>query len=389
MPRHAPFYGGLACGAGALILGLWLVPEYAISLGSNALFAQELVVNGNFEHENICIEYNQTCSPDGWRNTAFLPFGYQRQPIAGHEGVHYLPMVVEDIGVPNFRTYWQTMLKCSMEKGATYKISFYASSLGAAFIPGNLALLFSPVEITQRRVWPIMVKPSVQVTAKNVTTFKKSDWVKVDLEYVANGNEQFLALGNFLTDEEMTRHRKPKSQKVTYCVDELSVMKAGDSVSCQPSYKVQEWLAGRLRHTPVYEEPAIVKKTPVVTKPKPEPVKETRIDTLVLQDVLFKFDSGSLTPAASVILDTIVAKLQQRTFKRIRVEGHTDSLGTDAYNLDLSGRRANSVMQYFIKKGMDTQLLAAEGKGETQPVATNQSDEGRRRNRRVEILVEY
>src|SRR5215212_9795264 len=93
----------------------------------NSLFAQELVVNGNFEHENICIEYNQTCSPDGWRNTAYLPFGYQRQPIAGHEGIHYLPMVVEDVGVPNFRTYWQTMLRCSMQKGATYKISFYAS----------------------------------------------------------------------------------------------------------------------------------------------------------------------------------------------------------------------------------------------------------------------
>lgn len=357
----------------------------------NALFSQELIVNGNFEHENICIEYNQSCSPEGWRNTAYLPFGYQRQPTGGHEGVHYLPMVVEDIGVPNFRTYWQTMLKCSLQKGVTYKISFYASALGAQFIPENLGLLFSPVEVTQRKVWPIMVKPSVQVKNKDVTSFKKSDWVKVDVEYTANGNEQFLVLGNFYTDNEMTRHRKPKSQKVTYCVDELSVKRDGDSTACDPSYAVQEWLAGRLRHTPYFGEPAVVKNTPVATKPQPqpEPVKETRIDTLVLQDVLFRFDSGSLTPAASGVLDTIVAKLQQRNFKKIRVEGHTDSLGTDEYNLDLSGRRANSVMQYFIKKGMDTNLIAAEGKGEAHPVATNQSDEGRRRNRRVEILVEY
>jgi outer membrane protein OmpA-like peptidoglycan-associated protein len=355
-------------------------------LSSNVLLAQELVVNGNFEHENICIEYNQTCSPDAWRNTAYLPFGYQKQPIAGHEGVHYLPMVVEDVGVSNFRTYWQTVLKCPLQKGANYKISFYASSLGAQFIPSNLGLHFSQAEIMQRKVWPIMIKPAVQVRERDVTYIKKSDWVKVEIDYTATGNEQFLVLGNFLPDHEMTRHRKPKSQKVTYCVDELSVKKIGDSTVCEPSTAAQQWLAGRLRHTPnPYEQP-IVKKQPPVT---PAPVAAPRIDTLVLQDVLFKFDSGSLTPAASLVLDTIVARLQQRPFKKIRVEGHTDSLGTESYNLDLSGRRANSVMQYFVGKGMDTKLIQAEGKGELRPVATNKSDEGRRRNRRVEILVEY
>lgn len=356
-------------------------------ISSNVLFAQELVVNGNFEHENICIEYNQTCSPEGWRNTAYLPFGYQKQPIAGHEGVHYLPMVVEDVGVPNFRTYWQTVLICPLEKGANYKISFYASALGAQFIPSNLGLHFSATEAKQRKVWPIMIKPSVQVKEQYVTHIKKSDWVKVEVEYTATGNEQFLVLGNFLTDDEMTRHRRPKSQKVTYCVDELSVKKIGDSAMCVPTKEVQQWLAGRLRHTPnPYEEP-IVKK--VVAPPPAAPVAEPRIDTLVLQDVLFKFDSGSLTPAASQVLDTIVAKLQRKPYKKIRVEGHTDSLGTASYNLDLSGRRANSVMQYFIMKGMDTNLIHAEGKGESHPVATNRSDEGRKRNRRVEILVEY
>lgn len=359
---------------------------------SNVLLGQELVVNGNFEHENICIEYNQSCSPEGWRNTAYLPFGYQKQPIAGHEGVHYLPMVVEDVGVSNFRTYWQTVLRCPLQKGQVYSITFYASSLGAQFIPANLALHFSEAEIRQRRVWPIMIKPSVQVRERNITYFKKSAWVKVELEYTATGNEQFLVLGNFLTDDEMTRHRKPKSQKVTYCVDELSVKKLGDSVACAPSLAAQEWLAGRLRHTfNPYEKP-VVKKSPPAAPPLAQPTPPAaapRIDTLVLQDVLFKFDSGSLTPAASQVLDTIVARLQKRPYKKIRVEGHTDSLGTASYNLDLSGRRANSVMQYFIRKGMDTAVISAQGKGELYPVATNKSDEGRRRNRRVEILVEY
>ncbi len=353
----------------------------------NAMFAQELIVNGGFEDENICTEYNQTCSPEGWRNTASLPFGYQHQSVKGYQGVHYLPMVVEDVGVSNFRTYWQTRLKCPMQKGTVYKISFYVGALGAKFIPSNLALYFSPAEVNQLKVWPIRVQPSVKLTRNNISAISQSEWLRVDAEYTANGDEQFLVVGNFNTDQEMTRHRKPQSQKVTYCIDELSVKKPGDAGTCEPRPEVLEWLAGRSRHTPIGYEP-VVRKSPPVPQPAPV-VKENRIDTLVLQDVLFKFDSGSLTPAASQVLDTIVTRLQQKPYRKIRVEGHTDSLGTESYNLDLSGRRATSVMQYFIRKGMDTNLIEAEGKGESQPIAPNKSDEGRRKNRRVEILVEY
>ncbi|HEY0677172.1 MAG TPA: OmpA family protein [Chitinophagaceae bacterium] len=362
----------------------WLL---LLLLYGNTLPAQELIVNGGFEHENICIEYEQTCSPEGWRNTAHLPFGYQRQPIKGFTGEHYLPMVVEDLGVSNFRTYWQTRLRCPLQKNITYKISFYANALGAKFIESNLALYFSPVEVKQMRVWPIKVQSVVSITSHNITEIKKSDWLKVSIEYTAKGDEQFLAVGNFNTDQEMQKHKRPKSQKVIYCVDDLSLTQAGDTVICEPKEEVLEWLSVRLRHTPVNQQPRIVKKTPIaIEQPTPAP---TRIDTLVLPDVLFRFDSGSLTPAASYILDTIADRLRNVTYKRIRIEGHTDSLGSDDYNLDLSGKRARSVMQYFIGKGINNRVIGAEGKGEHYPVATNSSDEGRRKNRRVEILVEY
>ena len=377
--------------------------------------AQELIINGDFEQENICIEYEQTCSPVAWRNTAHLPFGYQRQPIKGFNGEHYLPMVVEDVGVNNFRTYWQTRLKCALEKGVKYRITFYANALGASFIPENLGLYFSNNEVKQRRVWPIQVNPSVTISQRQVTSIKKSDWVKVELAYTATGDERFLALGNFRTDNEMQRHRRPRSQKVTYCVDGLSVQKAGqvpdavhsanaadgrtggdagNAADCQPSDEVRAWVEVRLRHTPGMNDESLVRRpAPVELVEKDTTVtvarEVKRIDTLVLEDVLFKFDSGSLTLAAEQVLDTIVNKLRRFPYKSIRVEGHTDSLGTDTYNLDLSSRRARSVMQYFLLKGINTNVITSEGKGEQFPVTTNKTAQGRQRNRRVEILLEY
>ena len=72
----------------------------------------------------------------------------------------------------------------------------------------------------------------------------------------------------------------------------------------------------------------------------------------------------------------------------VRIVGHTDSVGTDAYNQQLSERRALSVARYLESKQVDSMRLATAGKGETQPIAPNASDGGRQANRRVEIYVE-
>jgi outer membrane protein OmpA-like peptidoglycan-associated protein len=359
----------------------------AMMLCCTAMHAQELIINGSFDEENICTEYTMPCSPAAWQSAAHFPFGYQRAVVKPFKGAHYLPMVVEDVGVLNFRTYWQTRLKCSMQKGAVYKISFYVGAIGSKFIPSNLAILFSATEIVQYKIAPIDKQPSVLLTPSNVSGIKKSEWLMVTVDHTATGEEKFMVIGNFNRDERMTRHKKPVSQKVTYCIDELSVKKIGDSASCGMTPEVTDWLAVKDRHTaPFYQKPVVKKDTPA--RP-PVVVQPPRIDTLVLQDVLFKFDSGNLTPGAAQILDTIVNKLQQTSFKRIRIEGHTDSLGTDAYNLDLSARRARSVMEYLTRKGLASSSVESTGKGEAQPVAGNNTEEGRRRNRRVEILIEY
>ncbi|MBY8937498.1 OmpA family protein [Pseudomonas fluorescens] len=125
-----------------------------------------------------------------------------------------------------------------------------------------------------------------------------------------------------------------------------------------------------------------------VTEKVPEPVPQTEVITLSdAGNVLFDFDKSDLTPAAKAQLDTLMDKLRNADVVSIKVIGHTDSKGSDAYNQALSERRASSVAAYLLSQGLAPDKLTSEGRGESEPVADNASDEGRAQNRRVELHI--
>jgi len=105
-------------------------------------------------------------------------------------------------------------------------------------------------------------------------------------------------------------------------------------------------------------------------------------------EVMFRYDEATLLPRAKEKLDTVAEALQNLgPDQQFVIEGHTDARGGDAYNRDLSRRRAEAVRVYLIAKGVDPDRIVASGKGEANPVASNQNPEGRANNRRVEIVV--
>ncbi len=108
---------------------------------------------------------------------------------------------------------------------------------------------------------------------------------------------------------------------------------------------------------------------------------------LTLGDVLFATGSASLKPGASSNLDRLVAFLDKYPGRDATIEGHTDSVGSDAYNQQLSQSRADSVRDYITGMGIEPTRLTSIGKGESEPVASNESAAGRQQNRRVEIVI--
>ena len=127
----------------------------------------------------------------------------------------------------------------------------------------------------------------------------------------------------------------------------------------------------------------------VVEEPKPtvqEAVEE--INKSFKADALFDFDSAKIRPDAIPILDKAVAWLNEFPTVKGVIEGHTDSRGSEEYNQGLSERRAKAVYDYLVDKGINKFRLTYKGYGESRPVATNETDEGRQLNRRIVLVLD-
>jgi OOP family OmpA-OmpF porin len=117
-------------------------------------------------------------------------------------------------------------------------------------------------------------------------------------------------------------------------------------------------------------------------RPAPSSVRQA---VVIQADALFDFDKSVLRPDGRKAIDDALAKLGGVDLEMVIATGHTDSVGTPQYNQRLSERRAAAVKDYLASKGIPASKITTIGKGESQPVATNKTAEGRQKNRRVDI----
>ena len=117
----------------------------------------------------------------------------------------------------------------------------------------------------------------------------------------------------------------------------------------------------------------------------PAPAVATKVTYAA--DAFFDFDKSVLKPEGKAKLDDLVSKVKGINLEVIIAVGHTDSVGSDAYNQKLSVKRSDAVKAYLVSKGIEKNRVYTEGKGEKQPVADNKTAAGRSKNRRVEIEV--
>ncbi|EJL83222.1 outer membrane protein/peptidoglycan-associated lipoprotein [Polaromonas sp. CF318] len=140
---------------------------------------------------------------------------------------------------------------------------------------------------------------------------------------------------------------------------------------------------------PAMAPAAPVAATPAApARPGPAPVAPPAATKVTYAaDAFFDFNKSVIKPEGKAKLDDLVGKIKDINLEVIIAVGHTDSVGSDAYNQKLSVRRSEAVKAYLVSKGIEKNRVYTEGKGEKQPVADNKTAEGRAKNRRVEIEV--
>lgn len=157
------------------------------------------------------------------------------------------------------------------------------------------------------------------------------------------------------------------------------------SLPAGKNYGIAVKKEGYLFHSENFDIPASAAYQEVV---KDIELKNVKVGSkIVLKNIFFDFDRATLRPESTNELERLTALLNEVPSLKIEISGHTDSKGSDDYNLKLSSNRAQTVVDYLIAKGISKDRLKAAGYGETKPIDTNDTDEGRQNNRRTEFEI--
>jgi len=186
-------------------------------------------------------------------------------------------------------------------------------------------------------------------------------------------------------------------------IDELSnaraaiaAAKAAGAEQCAPKLQAEAvanlyWAAHELTENDIHPDENAELVATAESKAKAaraKAAKGCKPEIIKLDGVRFHNDSAKITPAAAAILDKAVNTLKRRSDIKVEVAAHTDSSASDAYNIDLSNRRAASVKDYLASHGIDKTRLTSKGYGESSPIASNATKAGRAQNRRVELRIQ-
>lgn len=284
----------------------------------------------------------------------------------------------------DYREFLLTQLMSPLTGGVKYDLTFYLSladysratieQIGVCFLKGSVTYTSSGY-ITGLK--PIHIKINEEVGADTV------EWHKITLEYKAKGGEQFLLIGSF--DEgkiEATNVKAPKNShtRINQRTDRDAYYYIDDvSIRMQPPVYVAKF------DTIVVAKVDTIKPT-VFNSTKP-PLEEVLDKPLILNNVLFETGEAVLLPQSYPELDSVIVYLNNKSLLKIEISGHTDSKGNETVNLTLSEKRAKAVADYLVSKRIEPTRITSKGYGSQKPIATNETEEGRKLNRRVEFML--
>jgi outer membrane protein OmpA-like peptidoglycan-associated protein len=346
------------------------------------LCAQNLLMNGSFEEENICMEYEKNCAPEGWISTSLYADYFFDDSVNAFDDRHFTGLIIARSDRPQLRNFLRSRLLCGLRKGAQYRLQFYIRSRHNVL--DSVGIYFSAKDFLYQK--DRIANSSPQLFVKADSTLRRSEaWQKVNLLYTASGDENFINIGDFKRRGHDFKNGRPDLNQGYYLfLDKISLvaLNANEKICDNAEETREDEYAFNPRHDKLDRLIYTYTKNP----PPVEPLSKTvvqRIDTLVIPDVLFATASYALNATANTVLDSFLRTAAQVRVDSVVVEGHTDNQGSLVSNQKLSENRAVSVAGY-LQRHLRSNIFTR-GWASQRPAAENRTPAGRQKNRRVEI----
>jgi OmpA-OmpF porin, OOP family len=304
-----------------------------------------------------------TASPDVYGPGVRVPSDWSEKGFGKqtpHTGKSMIGITVYGCvnGKPHCREYVEIQMAEPLVEGQNYEVSYWACPLEKSMYSNNLGAYFS-VKPIDRKTDEILVRNAQIQSNSLVKPQKKGQWTKVISTFVATYEAEHIVIGNF-NDDNNTIVESSGADGYNYAyyyIDDVTV-----------------------RKIPPFKKPPI-KKDDLSLIPLEKGKK------ILLKNIYFEFDKAELMPRSYVELNKLLTIMKGNPTLCIEIAGHTDSDGSDDYNNNLSQKRAEAVMTFLKAQGVSAKRLQAKGKGEAHPIASNDTDEGKAENRRVEFEV--
>ena len=305
-------------------------------------------------------------------NTPSNEFGYQK-PI---EGSCYAGFIAYGAG-RDYKEYLQTKLSSALVSGQSYCLHFNFSLADYSMWQANkLGVVFSEREIRSKKTTSLKSNTVIYFLMDSVSKFDTTHWISACYYFTATEASNYFSLGGFEVDKPLYRKIKYDPRKKNrpknfayYYVDNISLYPVSDSINCNCSVKGKVFLKQKKQDIPVVE------KTGLTLHEKP----------FILKTILFDVDHYTLLPSSYKELDSLVTYLKENKTLNLEIAGHTDSSGDEMHNQKLAEARATAVANFLIEQQIDKKRISHIGYGSKRPLYTNDTEEHKKSNRRVEI----
>lgn len=366
----------------------------------NQVSAQNLIVNGGFEDTNICREFNSPCAPEAWFRIPSQGLAATRNLPKPVEGNRFDMVVVETFDDPVItRKYLYTWLPCPLEKGASYKLSFYLNPARKNTFRLGICVTNQRIKLEDYRLQNN--KPTLLLTEASVVEKSFDGWQKVEAVFTANGGESYISFGNFNPYPILRDNSDKRRIELKYLLDQVELVPLDRTYQPCPDREknIDNLYAYAYRHTDTvltFTTPEPIETLAETVDSLEEEYDEPEVETVaaplvtfIIPDIGFEFGKYALNPAADSVLESCATQIAVQQPRVVTIDGYTDNVGTESFNLDLSLKRAMEVRKWFVTKhGLPNDLFAVHGQGESNPIDNNDTAAGRQINRRVEIKLE-
>ena len=247
----------------------------------------------------------------------------------------------------------------NLKENEVYQLSFYIRNAPSSVYETNeLGVYFTNELFQKKNIRVLKICPQLKYKGGFILD---SVWIKICFTYQAKGTEKYFIIGNFTKDKEMDLNKKVGTHSdwsSYYFIDNVEMTLLSDSIPCHD------------------------KDT------KKDIVQEFSINApIILKNLTFPTNSSIIDESSYSELDSLQHYLEKNPKLKIKLSGYTDNVGKEQDNLLLSQARAKAVAEYLISKGIETERVSYKGYGSQHPISTNETEEGRKQNRRVEFKL--